>query len=57
MPGGQAEIELTIDEASDFFDRKESIPAYHLLKDAERIFHFGITAHAGLRQDTAHRVG
>ncbi len=57
MLGGQVEIELTIDEASDFFDRKESIPAYHLLKNAERIFYFGVKAHAGLRQDAAHRVG
>ncbi len=56
MLGGQAEIELTLDGASDYYDRKESIPTYHLLKNAERIFHFGVKAHAGLRQDAAHRV-
>ena len=57
MLGGQVEIELTIDQASDFFDGKESIPAYHLMENAERIFHFGIEAHVGLRQGAAHRVG
>ncbi len=56
MLGGQVEIELPIDEASDFFHRKDSIPAYHLLKNAERIFHLGVKAHAGLRQDAAYRV-